>query len=150
LAPDHEGLSPIGVSQRGPAARRLVAAFALAVSIPLFLVGILFSLGGSLVSGFGFALVASFYAIVPAALVGIPAYLVLRRVAKPNIWLSIAVGALTASLPWILASAFSPVLVMVAVLGAPLGAIGGLIFWLIALRPLTRAIESAGSRPTMR
>jgi len=105
----------------------------------LVLLGIVASQGTSLANGFGFAAIGSLYAVVSALVVGVPAYLLARRFAKPNVWLSILLGTFVASAPWVIFALFSPELMMAAVLGAPLGALGGLVFWAVALRPLTQA-----------
>jgi hypothetical protein len=126
-----------------PSRRRLVAGLALAVMVPLLVLALLVALGSGIVSGLGFAAIGSFYAVVPAVLLGVPAYWLLRDRIAPTAWASMAAGAVVASLPWAVAALFSHVFFMVVILGAPLGAIGGFTFWFIALRGLKRSRDGA-------
>jgi hypothetical protein len=126
-----------------PSIKRVALGLAAAPVVPTIPVAILgLATGGDVKQTLGFALfLGTFYGIGPAVIIGTPVYCIFRGLLRPTVWTSMIVGAVVASIPAAAAAlVFTPFIVPVA---APLGAIGGLTFWLVTLRCLTGPNPSA-------
>ena len=121
-----------------PSLPRLVGGLTLAGTVPGALVALLGMTDGDLRNALGFgAFVGLFYGVAPALILGLPAVYVLRSAVTPNLKASVIAGAIVASLPAALAAlSTGPGLLVLVPLALPLGAIGGAVFWLFALRNL--------------
>ncbi len=110
----------------------LITAFALACAQPPYLGGLPAVLKATVV----FALIGGYPA---AILLGVPAFLILRRIARPSALNCAATGACVATLPWLalaLVTGFwREAINFLAFLGiiATAGAVGGVVFWVIAV-----------------
>lgn len=123
---------------------RVLLGLILAPAVPAALVALFgVATGGELTNTLGFAVfLGGFYGVVPALVFGAPAYWVLRGLIRPTAWASVLAGAVVASVPAAAAAlAFGAYIIPVA---APLGAIGGLTFWFVALRGVHPARARGG------
>lgn len=84
--------------------------------------------------GFG-AFLGIFYGAVPALVLGLPAIYILRSRVAPTFKACVVGGAVIASVPVAIAAASMGLGLLAALLvSIPLGAVGGLVFWLVVAR----------------
>ena len=132
-------MQPATGPYHAPSKRRLILGFVLSVAVPLLVLALWTAHDHGLRFGFGFAAVASFYAVGPVILLGVPALWLLQDHVAPTAWAATLTGAIVASIPWGIAAIVFHSVALVLLMTAPLGAIGGFIFWLVALKGLASA-----------
>lgn len=132
-----------------PSASRIALGLILAGSVPGFLVALLSLSGGSPSSALGFgAFLGIFYGAAPALIFGFPAIYALRGVVRPSLKVSVLAGMIVATVPVVFAALTIGLDLLALVLASlPLGAIGGVTFWLVALRNLSRINDGENSAP---
>lgn len=123
----------------------------LAGTIPGLAVALLALPGGSLSNALGFgAFLGLFYGVAPALIIGLPAIYVLRGVIAPSLNASVLTGMIVASVSVVVAAVTIGLGLVLALLAAVyLGAIGGAVFWFVALRGLKRLTADDASPPEL-
>ena len=103
--------------------------------------------------GEAFFIMAALYAYPVGLILGLPVLLTLKDRVRPRLWLIVLLSAGVAAFPWLIATLFlgdgnpEPWLGLLAI-SLPLGAIGGMFFWLFAVArsPVQALIEWRSAR----